>query len=829
MTYRHFYDKDASPIPGKAPIQMRVKGGPAPSTVQAGIDSVLNAFLANARISEASNLQKTVTLPDGTTVRMRSRFGQVIVDVAIPPQGEEVEDKEDFCGGIVIRPYCLTNEVEWLNAAPNTIEAVDFTLPEVTTKQRPAVPTLRPGDPTTHIVVQIRNNVPLDDNPVARGYVKIFRIKDPLVGVHAEVSHSATRYLVSANSDFSEFYLCGKKLTRVPPLVLPELTYTLARICAHGFVPHSFKTAEKTSGFLFVAVDKKLYGLDAGVAVPAWTLLATTVFDAPLTRANDFGDTRTTTVDSFGVQTITHSGSNGAGVLSTFTIVITPGTPRPSMSGTISLMHDGTVEAVQQYVSYAATLTIEGTNYTNSSMGAPANIVDHDVTRYDERIRGPGAMPLFPDRFLGGTFPRYTSVGRSDIENWACSGTFDGWVDVGSGVEQPDYSFGMTYERVTTSLGGVVVTTTNFSWDYAVTWPTASTVKTFSETYSPGFTKPASDVERYFYTNKDKHTGKLAWRRGIQRSCSFTPFPDQTGPLVGEILPDGFPSDPLEEYEPTGSSTTSYSEATVTYELLRPNGTQIISFASLTEMFGSIPFWAAAYDVVVDGTGGNKYANLASETTSTHQGYTICTGQHEIVQLSPLVLQTTPFHHINWTGPVGIHRATDPPLDLFYPAPYPGGASFSYSITFDDTSPQVYDIADYVAMFAPSMNDDPAWEEYPPGTEIRVGPGSGLQDPQPDSDLFCSPVDTGDYVRISYGNYALYDIRTHGFIAWTLLRTENTEGGLWTYNAVALIGNDVSVVPFRDVLDEWRNLSTPDPASDLKIMFYEAPAEVSLI
>lgn len=828
MTYRHFYDKDAAPVPGKSPVQMRVKGGPASSTVQAGVNAALNAFLAGSRISEAPNLQKTVALPDGTTVRMRSRYGQVIVDVVIPPQIEELEEKEDFYGGIVIRPYCLSNETEFLNAEIGTVTAVDFTLPEVTTKQRPAVPSLRPGDPTTHIVVQIKNDVPLDDNPVARGYVKIFRIKDPLVGLHAEVSSSPTRYLVSAKADFSEFYLCGKKLTRVP--AMPVTTYTIARVQSYGFRPAKFAAAARSSGLLFVAVDKKLYGLDAGAVVPAWTLLAEATFSDSLQYANDFGDTVSATTAPSGVVTITCSGSNGAGVRSTFTVHVTPGSPRPTLTGAITLMHDGTVPAVNQDVTYEATLTIEGTNFSNTSMGAAADIAEHTVTRIDERVRGVGAMPLITDRFLGGTFPRYTAVGSSTVENWSCSGTFDGWVDAdGMGNELPDYTLTFSYERVVTSLGGAAVTTTTYTWDRVQQWlGSSSSVQAFEEVFPAALVRPASDVDRYFYTRKDLHTGKLAWRRGYQRSCSTTQFPTQTGPSMGETIVEGFPGDPAGTYEPTGTQTATYSAATATYELLRPSGAQLVGFDDLPELFGTVPFWAASFSVTTDGTGINKYGNLPSEG-GVSEKYTICSGPNETIQPTPLILQTSPFYWINWTGPVGIHRATFPPYDMFSPAPYPGGASFSHTITFDGSTPTSFDIADYVAYFTPSANGEPGFGTIAPGSTIRVGPGSGPQTPQADSGLYCSPTETGDTGRIGFDDHILYDIRTHGFIAWSLVRTENVEGISWVYNATALIGNDVSVVPLRDVIDEWRNLGTPDSASDLKIVFYEAPAEVSLL
>lgn len=812
MTYRHFYDKDASPILGKAPIQMRVKGGPASSTVQAGVNSALNAFLANARISEAPNLQKTVALPDGTTVRMRSRFGQVIVDVAIPPQIEEPEEKEEFYGGIVIRPYCLTNEAEYLPAAPDSVEAVDFTLPEVTTRERPAVPTLRPGDPTTHIVVQIRNNVPLDNNPVARGYVKIFRIKDPLVGAHAEVSNSPTRYLVSAKYDFSEFYLCGKKLVKVPPL--PETVHTIARVQSYGFKPQRFVDAAKATGVLFVAINKKLYGLDAGAAEPAWVLLATAIFDDSLNYANDFGDTASKTTAPSGVTSITCSGSNGAGVCSTFTGIITPGSPRPALSGTITLMHDGTVPEVPGARAYSATLTIEGTNTSGTYMSQDVGMSEFTTTRHDEEIVSPGAMALLPDRFLGGTLPQYTANGRSFVQNWSSVGVFDGW----AGTSFPEFHTTYSYDQVDTRVDGTQIDTVEYTAAGASSASAPYSTYTFTHVSPAAIERPPDPVLRFSYRGMDRHTGKMAWRSDVQRSATTSQFPTQTA--------SGNASDPPPV--DVGSRTDSFTEAAFAYELLRTGGEVVIRHEGFLGLFGTTPDWAQAYDVV-SGGGGLMFAPLDDVLP-------IAGGLVMSSTPSPPTITTKPFYGVWWMSAVTNYiDSRDGPLvgNPFLP-PYPGGASFSYTMTFDASSPTAFNLTDYAAYFAPSFVDFTGSYSGPPEYDIL-----GLEPDETiyvdygapsellaDSYLYCPPNDAGG---IFYSNGLLFDIRTRGFLAWTEIATEETDGGDWTRAFQAVLGNDVSVVPFRDVLDEWRNLGTPDTASDLKIMFYEAPAEVSLI
>lgn len=830
MTYRHFYDKDGSPLPGKSPVQVRVKGGPASSTVKAGINAAINAFLAGARISEASNLQKTVALPDGTTVRMHTCFGQVAVEVVIPPQSKELEEEEDFYGGIVIRPYCITNETEVLTSVPGSVTAEIFTLGEVAARGRPAVPTDRPSDPTTHLVVQIKNNVALDDRPVARGLVKIFRIKDPLVGRHAEISLNPKRYLVSAKDDFSEFYLCGKKLTRVPPL--PETTYTLARIMAYGFVPTDFKNAAKAPGALFVAVNKKLYGLDAGAASPTWALLATASFTPDLQYANDFGGTPTVTVAPGGAVTLVCSGSNGAGVCSTFTGVITPGSPRPVLSGAITLMHDGTVPGVPQTVTYVASLAISGSNVPGSYSGAPNEYYEMALTRNDTRTVSAGVMPLLPDRFLGGSLPRYTANGSSTVEDWSVTGTFDAWVASGTpGVPFAEYHWTSSYDRTRTTLSGTQIDLTAYTWDFDIFFGGGSNVDTFSYTPPGAITKPPDQVQRFDYTATDKHTGKLAWRRDMQRSVSITPFPTQTA--GGTTNRGGFPGRETVGTPATnsGSQTNEYSALDHAYELLRTSGTALVRYVGMPALFGTTPTWAQAYDDVI--TGGLKWAPL--DGVASVAGSTVAT----IFGTTPPEAHVDPYYAMRFQSPVGVYSFsfTGPTTGAPFEPPYPGGSTFSYTLPFDGSTPRVLNLTDYAALFAPSLVDFTGSYGGPPefdslnldaDTMIHISTSDGTS-LAPDSAAYCSPLDTGDLSKIEYDDRILFDIRSNGYIAWSVLSTEMVSGGAWSRSFTAVLGNDVSQVLLKDVIDEWRNLGTPDVSSDSKMRFYESPAEVSLL
>lgn len=828
MTFQHFYGSNADPLTGKTPIQVRVKNGPMSAPTQSGVNGVLNAFLKTVRLSPAPNHQKTVTLPDGTTVRMRSKFDQVTVDVVVPQRVNETEEKEPFFGGIVISPYTITNEAEYLPAAPNTVEEVKSPLSEMVFGARPTVPTSRPSDPMTHLVVQIANNVPLNDSPVARGFIKIFRIKDPLLGPHVEVSSSPVRYLVSAKDDFSEFYLCGKKLRRVPPL--PETLYTIARICARGFVPSSFEQAAAASGFLFVAVDKKLYGINTGTPSPAWELLATAVFDDNLLRANDFGDACTIVASPSGGAVLTCAGSNGAGVRSNFTVTMAAG---GGMSGVITLMHDGTVEQVPQAVNYTATLSITGSNNFITSMGLSVALSVQEVTRTDEYTVGPGAMALFPDRFLGGSLPRYSANVTSITMDWLCNGSFDGWyVDPSTAIEYPQFTYNFTFEKVRSTLGGAQVTTTLYDGTLSER-PGApvAPIQNFSHTYPAAVDPlPADQVLRWEYTATDEHTGKMAWRRDAQRTGSRTQFPAQTGPSVGETMVFGFPGTPAGTYYGVGTRTLSFSALAHEYALLRPNGAQLVHYTSIAELFGTTPEWAGAFTEVESLATTDKYAELPSRGG----GFTIGTpyqiaGGPFTVSGSPQIIQTEPFYYMFWISPVNISRGGINPIDGLAPYPTSGpGDTYSHVITFDASSPTSFNATDYAAYFFPNYADKPGFE-FAPGSTVFVGPESGTQPATPNSDAFCPPKLSGAYSFIGYADRVLFDLRCNGYIAWSVVHTEMETGGDWARHFVAVIGNDVSQVPLRDVLDEWRNIGTPDPSSDLRYMFYEAPERVSLL
>ena len=105
-----------------------------------------------------------------------------------------------------------------------------------------------------------------------------------------------------------------------------------------------------------------------------------------------------------------------------------------------------------------------------------------------------------------------------------------------------------------------------------------------------------------------------------------------------------------------------------------------------------------------------------------------------------------------------------------------------------------------------------AYGLVPPPTTIQIqvpsGPGVGAD------------ADTGGVAGHLLNNFttvdgAGYDIRTGGFIAQSIWTHEHADDTYVT-SLEAFIGNDVSMVPLRAVLDEWRALGGADPATDGK-------------
>lgn len=357
MSQNFFYTNDGTPLAGQVPIRLTIHGpDSAANKVRSEANGLLNAFLTDVRAGGLSQLRRRASLAGGGYVEMSHAFGLTTVDVYVG--GGETE-AEGFFGGILIKPQLLR---PGLIAGPNStphgtwddVLGVKTSGRSAALSGRPAVPGTA-GAETNWLVVQIHPTRALDDEPIKKGAVKIWRIKDPKFGEIAEVNE-AGRYLVSTKAPGTEFYVCGKKMDHVPPF--PQ---TLARVGrlrnfasfnmleprfrlrSYDLTIPSFKQANKAEGFIFFAAGRGLWGLDTLArdpgGMPEWQLLASLPDDPsdPDGRTfNAFGDKFVETTEN-GVATITCEGTNGIGARSGFTVTITPNSGgRPTLEGVLS-------------------------------------------------------------------------------------------------------------------------------------------------------------------------------------------------------------------------------------------------------------------------------------------------------------------------------------------------------------------------------------------------------------------------------------------------------------------------------------------------------------
>jgi hypothetical protein len=329
MNDNYFFDGAAGALTGKVPVQVQFEGNGDFSKIRGRASQILHAFLDEVRLGGLSQLTRTAEFPGGS-IWMRHMFG---VTKVILRAGGTTSDLTKFFGGILIRP-----QVVW--SGPVTPEASAYMslrgyLPRkaveaITLSERAGVPgTGRQS--AEWLIVQIHPTKDLADEPLKKGAVKIFRIKDPKFGDCVELSTEA-RYLVSTQTG-QEFYLCGQKLVHVPPM--PELllgydnpaqlTSTASllpytRMWTSGFRPRDFKSAGLAEGVIVVAAGSKLWALDTlsrtSTQPASWVLLAQA--DAGY-LINAYGAEIVET-DADQVRTVTCSGTNGWGQCSGFTV-----------------------------------------------------------------------------------------------------------------------------------------------------------------------------------------------------------------------------------------------------------------------------------------------------------------------------------------------------------------------------------------------------------------------------------------------------------------------------------------------------------------------------
>ena len=351
IAHLHWFTRDNDPITGRSAVQVRVHAPPGVVYDQRLVKAALVQFEAECRLSLADHMRKTYTMGDMRLVA-RSVFGQVSADLYLP--GAEEEEPE-FYGGILIQLQRVTDETYWSNLIYGRLpyfhgttplappEEICELIPEAATPGdglgRPAVPgplgDLEPTPevpeppPTDWLIVQVASDKAVDENAIATGAVKIFRIRDPKHGPIVAHNDDAKGYLVSANwsetTPLHEFYICGQQIDGVPPLIgVPggvEVDPRLLRLYVFALSVPSFETANESAGIFILAERDNLWAVNTLAGDTDWALLDTTDDSG----RNHYGTTFTETLDpSTGATIVSCSGSNAYGVCSGFSVTITP-------------------------------------------------------------------------------------------------------------------------------------------------------------------------------------------------------------------------------------------------------------------------------------------------------------------------------------------------------------------------------------------------------------------------------------------------------------------------------------------------------------------------
>lgn len=805
MTQHYRFTRDGTPVTGQMPVHIRAVGGLLSRGQRSAVTSQVNTFIAQVRAGGLSQLRKTVYLADGTRVVLSHLFGTTTA-TAYPsePSTTSPASEEEFVGGIVVELFSRGPADEIVRLPESESSGKGPGLPG-----RPAVPGVAETDTTTHVVVQIKKGVSLSENPIRNGHVVIRRIKDPALGTNAEVPRAEQKYLVSANDDFSEFYLRGKRLTDVPALELPDTAeFALrpsARIGTIGFDPESF-TGVEPGGTLFVAVGNRLYGFDSSTPAGGWQLLSELSFSAPFQYINAYGDTLALT-QTPNTLTLSCSGSNGAGVCSGFvgTMARNPDGSR-TLSGTVSPMHDGSVAAAPGAAAYAVQGVIEGV-YVAGTIGAAP--VAYAVNSYDlERTYevAEGVAEKRTDRILGGFLPGLNSVAYSEILAEPIRGVWNAWVITEGGIE-PSYTTSSEFTYVL-SREGAPYLSLSFSWSLT----TAPEGGSFS---APSLTVVGADPQTQTVLPPspiiDRHTGKLLLRHSPQCSQTVTvTYPEGTFDLNGRLLPPG-------------STNTERGALTVGREVVRNTGEVLASTTdALARYVPALP-WAGPDSSTSPVTefyqagGGGAFkvpTRLKLETAFDAQA-----DNPEQIFSSPIYQEFTLLvaHGVGGAAADVIFGLV--PGDAV--AGPPPGTYTHNDIFYGPGSPSLLSAEDYVALFPPTTFDPP------PGSPIViVSPTAGDSALVTDEYKHFAMPQPPDGSFVLSGE-VLYDIRSTGFLVRgdsrniDALDVTRREAEQW-------IGNDTSIVPLADVLEEWRALGTISSVATEDIRF-RGVDEVSLI
>lgn len=848
MTTAPFYKLDGSPIQGRIPVRVRVHDYTPYDS--GAVRAAVNAFLATTHLSPASSHLKELALKDGTRIRMRKIADQIYVDVY--PARVEEEAEEDFYGGILLTLKYLPDEAAYFDASANPIDVlgtqaivIDEIKAEGKTSERPGRPSV-PGPhgegDTEQLIIQIADR-PFSDHPIRDGMVKVFRARQMLAGPYPEVHYDPERYVLSMNATGEQFFFAGELVESLPPLPTAAQDDFFGwgsgiRLRTLGFGAPSFEEGRKAKGLVLAAIGPKLWACDASLPAPQWGLLAEAEWAFPPAYANTFGADFVETENPNGGVTITCSGTNGAGACSGFSVTVTPipGGGR-AVAGTITLAHDGTPPQVAQENS---TTTVDmSTLITLYAIG----IVDVG--------RGGSTINLSYARNY-----EYSGGWRRDriTGEWPPA--------MGADVGEETYELTMQWTPVDSYIppfGTDVVT--EFSGSLAMSWSLSGSGRvggSFSQEAS-GLAGRGSGVGWEFASGggscnvtggggpcvmdpnevrkrtRQDVLGKLAWEREVHHSADIAPmtFDASFTAFKANRIVDGFGLLPPGA---TGIDTTTYTynELTLATRLITPNRTARVEYTNTFSLLSEPPAWAAAQPAVEA-----KYSNIV--WFGSFGGRSFVYGFSDDVNhtvYETFVPSTLPgtlggFFGMLWSPVRSAWRNREYPefqgsegelligvgpfgIDDF--GAYQQFQNTNLSITWSGPAP-VFTTLGHLRANIPFARQVRGPNDLNITATSYINPSvsrgfPGVNDPLPppildQSRLTNQLTDDRDWI--------VRDFRTGGFVAnhqWTLRYSSvSFKSFVQTY-----IGNEHSIVPLRQIIDEWRALGSTSATTDEKVL-----------
>lgn len=804
----YFFDRDGTPLTGKTPLALRVIGAPTGAQIDAGV-SFAQSVLEEVRLGGLQQLRKSATMFGG---RVRATvhvcFGVTSVEIQAIPQPEEPRKEEAFFGGVAIQPSYLPDETLAFGPAEIDRDAPRTIIPEaeisgatVTKPGRPAVPGAE-AVTTDWLVIQIVKDRPLTSEPIKNGTVKIFRAKDLKLGEVVEPSSTIDKYLLSAKSDFSEFYICGQQVTSIPPLPLTseERGWTVARLRTINFVPDSFERAHLTRGVVIAAVDKKLFAVDTRAETPTWLLLHAATFDAPTRFINNFGKELSTIRNDDGSVSVLCHGTNNAGECSRFEIALTPVPDGlPALSGALYLEHDGSAPAVPSTISYSANLNV--VQYATFATG-PGPSFAHYTIRWGElhmtasATASEGHEEIQTDRFFGGMRPSYSLGAWGYTLTSDTVGTWTGGFAPLTAVTPWTYSFSKNAyiqgvrESARSSESSLEISSAANQATYLRTMGVVST------------DLPPDPVLRYsLLSPQEAGDARVAWIRSAVRTGVLSPPPDIS--WDSDIASWG-PEFSLDPDEDTAEYAT-YSPVTLSLSLMRNSGATIVEWSDVFTRFSVVPSWAGERVVSLGRRKKYDAPKSSGGASPTLAGIDVGGVARYDTWFPAVNMPRIGASDAGWSDALVPTGSTSTDGTFF---------EFTDSVAVDENTPRFMTLDEYSAF----VRSSDYYQFYHLGgvyAPTHISVAAAAQRPwSSDNRGFSPPLI--DEMNISMP--IIEDPRTAGFVAESYLYFDDGTG-TWHASLEQFIGNDFGVMPLRQVLDEWMALGELSSITPTKRVF----------